>query len=92
MTDDDSDDELWLWMTRREFRALNADDRARALAALRRHVKAVASEGAVSFSGRAMTADDVAKAERARRWRTERMSRPPYTGGVSDSSAPGSDR
>ena len=79
MTDDDIDNDLWRGITRRELQALNAEDRTRALAALRRFLQSLASEGPVSLSGRAMTADEEARVERARRWRAERMSRPPYT-------------
>ena len=69
-------------MTRREFRALNDADRARAVTALKRRAQELLDSGEpVSFSGRAMTADDVARAERAQRWRSERLSRPPYVDG-----------
>lgn len=81
MTDiDTEDDELWLWMTRRELQALNDADRQRALAAMKcRMQEALESDEPFTVSARVMTADQLAQMKRAQQLRAERMSRPPYT-------------
>lgn len=75
---DETDDEMWLWMNRHEYRALNAADQARVLAALKRHAQKFSHEEFRS-AGRIPTPEEVARADRGRRRRAERMSRPPYT-------------
>jgi hypothetical protein len=67
MTDIDSgDDELWLGMTRREFRALNDADRRQALAAMKcRMREALESDESFTVSARVMTAEQLAQMKRA---------------------------
>ncbi|WP_137872724.1 hypothetical protein [Rhodococcus sp. Q] len=81
MTDNDTEDgELWLWMTRRELRALNDADRRRALAVMTSQMKeAVNADEPFTGSARVMTAEQVAQMKRAQQLRADRMSRPPYT-------------
>ncbi|WP_137875964.1 hypothetical protein [Rhodococcus sp. Q] len=81
MTDNyTGDDELWLWMTRRELRALNDADRQRALAAMNSRIKeALDSDEPFTGSARGTTAEQLAQVKRAQQLRAERMSRPPYT-------------
>lgn len=83
MTDNDiDDDELWLWMTPRELRALNDADRQRALAAMTCRIKETRdSDEPFTGSARVMTSEQLAQMKRAQQLRAERMSRPPYTEG-----------